>query len=332
MTLPDIAIRQLRPDDEPRLLALLQDTFDAWPGHDVPDALEHLRWKIHSNERAPGLHVVAEAEGRLVGSMVAMPRRVKVQEGELIANQPADIAVHPAYQNQGLVQRVYTFAYPLWREVCHFSYGRPGHPAFRRLQGRWTAESASHPFGNRPGILDCSLPAPAGPPATLRCSVRAVDAFDERFAAFWDEASRPFAFAVVRSPEYLNWRYADPRSGPSIIVLAEERERVLGYAVVRFVRGEAYLADLLALPRRADVVRALVAEAVRRAHEGASEAQCRLPVRHPYRRILREHGFVARRPRSGMMYTAYGPERMELEFLQDPRTPVHLTFGDTDWV
>jgi hypothetical protein len=89
----------------------------------------------------------------------------------------------------------------------------------------------------------------------------------------------------VRHRAYLNWRYADPRAGRYTIRVAEEKGELLGYVVPAVSRGKGFIADLLVLPGRLDVVAALVEDAAGHlAERGLSALRCWCAKRHPYRR------------------------------------------------
>jgi hypothetical protein len=139
---------------------------------------------------------------------------------------------------------------------------------------------------------------------------------------------------MVRSREHLDWRYCDRRAGAFHARIAEDEQGViLGYAIGRAKGGQGYLADLLALPGRQDVVAALVAEidAVLQC-AGCVDVLCWLPERHPYRAALHGAGYLDARHRPFITYRPCGATAAELEFLAAPKTRVHFTIGDTDLV
>lgn len=64
--------------------------------------------------------------------------------------------------------------------------------------------------------------------------------------------------------------------------VAEEDGRILGYAVLKRDRDLGYIADLLALPNRLDVVRSLVEDALRSFREAdVAGVVCWMTSRHP---------------------------------------------------
>jgi hypothetical protein len=170
-------------------------------------------------------------------------------------------------------------------------------------------------------------------PTKLAWSIATLERFDDRIEGFFDEAARPFDFVIVRSKDYLNWRYCDPAAGRFTVRIAEEGNRILGYLVFKISEGTGYIADLLALPDRRDVVRSLIEDALSAFRgAGVEAASCWMISRHPYNGILRRYGFVDSKRDVGFEYRTITVDRREVEFLDDPRARIHLTHGDSDWV
>jgi hypothetical protein len=150
----------------------------------------------------------------------------------------------------------------------------------------------------------------------------------------WNEASKPFRAALVRSAAFLNWRYSDARAGRYNILLAERGDRLLGYVVTRISRKHGYLTDILVLPERInDVGESLAAEAVSVLRgEGAVDVECWLPEHHPYWQPISRLPFDRKRRSVTYALTPAKPqpEGVTIPFIHDPRAPLHITLGDSD--
>lgn len=147
---------------------------------------------------------------------------------------------------------------------------------------------------------------------------------------FADKASAAFDFIGSRRADYLNWRYADRRAGNFTLTLARTPDNILGFSVLGVSRGRALVADLLALPGRADVAASLIADSIRSARAaGAAAIECRLPRRHPYRQLLRRAGFF-RSTYAACFFEPVGVPEDAIAFLDDPGASVHFTLGDSD--
>src|SRR5690606_11857936 len=102
-------------------------------------------------------------------------------------------------------------------------------------------------------------------PPRVQWKLREIRSFDERVDALDEVCSSEFDLLPQRGHQFLNWRYFDPRTGPSIGIIAEEGDALVGYAVLRKHTVRAHIADLLVAPGRTDVARSLVDACVRRA-------------------------------------------------------------------
>ena len=100
-----------------------------------------------------------------------------------------------------------------------------------------------------------------------------VQKFDESFDAFFEKVAAAVPCIVEKDAAFLRWRYG-PGSPqwPVSVLAARESGELVGYAVVRTVSGgqDGYVFDLVALPGRGDVSRALLREGVRVLREGGA--------------------------------------------------------------
>ena len=318
--------RSYRDDDAEELVRLLQQVFDGWPGVEISvEPVDHLRWKLSSHDTAKQYSIVAELDGRLVGSQLLIARWVQVGGQLLLSRIGTDMVVHPDYRKRGILAKMWA----LREEARHrfdLNLGQGGHAASRRL-GRDTGRTE---FGNATDIL-VHRASDAPPPAGAAWTIAGARTFDERIDGFFEEASRPYRFITVRNLEYLTWRY-DLRAGDYSIRLAEDAGRILGYTVLATSHGAGAIADLLVLPERLDVAASLVADAIGQfGRSGISEVSCAVPTHHPYRDVLEQLGFDAKRRTIPLNYRhAAGDDA--LAFIGDPLASIHVTLGDTDLV
>jgi hypothetical protein len=165
-------------------------------------------------------------------------------------------------------------------------------------------------------------------------SITTLERFDDRIEELFEEAARAFDFLVVRSRDYLNWRYCEPAAGRFTVRVAEEEGRLLGYLVFRIAEGEGYVADLLALPGRTDVVRSLIEDALHLLREAAvAQVTCWMISRHPYNGILQRYGFIDSGRCVEFGCFTMDPDSTLVDFLfDDPDARIHLTHGDSDWI
>jgi len=360
-------VRNASEADQPQMLQLLRRAFPRWPAFEIQvPALEHLRWKMRSDAITARDHFVAEIDGSIVAMMLRIARRVRLRGRDCLGRDGVDAAVDPGYQGRGLFGAIDDYAEESPRAAeFDLSLWFSTNPRTRRRSKPEKWKSLANPIQVLQRSYDARaivarrrekyggrLPAPLAmlrielakavnrllhPPywRRARCegSITTLERFDERIGGFFDEAARPFDFIVVRSRDYLSWRYCDPAAGRFTVRAAEQEGRLLGYLVLKVAEGEGFIADLLALPGRSDVVRSLIEDALRIFREaGVEQATCWMISRHPYNAILRRYGFIDSRGDVGFKYEPATLPASELEFLDDSHARIHLTHGDSDWV
>ena len=107
---------------------------------------------------------------------------------------------------------------------------------------------------------------------------------------------------------------------------------MLGYTVLASSHGLGSIADLLVLPERLDVAASLVADAIDQfGRSDISELSCAVPGHHPYRHVLEQLGFGAKRRTILFNYRAATADDA-LAFIGDPLASIHVALGDTDLV
>lgn len=339
-----------------RMLVVLQAGFDQWPAFDpgVP-AAEHLRWKMGSpfSEVAA---LAAEIRGKLVGSITVMSLQSRIGGRLFSRGRFVDSVVHPNYRGRGIA-----------RTMAPLKNGLLPLPTYRQIESwnpallHMAREDGAHPLGDRVLPLVLASADLSWRPAdsitiasrlsdTMRVArgkwqrsryrppphnrdVRQIDHFDPRFATLWEEAAEDFDLINVRTPQYLNWRYCDPRGGLSTIFCVVEADSVAGYVVSRVHSREGSIADILAAVDRPDVVDALLAQSVADLRSrGARRIVCWLPEHHPYRSVFLGHGFVSGTEEVPLRFRpGYLPEDAEALLVhRDLR--FHYTLGDSDFV
>ena len=363
-----MVVRNAGEEDAPGMAELLSRAFDRWPAREVEvSPLEHLRWRMRSDPLAPRHQWVAEIDGKITAMAGNIFRRLRVRGRDYLAREGVDSAADPLYQVTGLyaamVDRVresphrsdtdlgFSFmtnpvllkrrrhrgrkplANPI--QVLEKPY-RPRAVVARRRKrygGRLPAPLAALRIGLRSALHRLSH-VPYREHARCDWSITTLERFDDRIEELFEEAAQPFDFLVIRSRDYLNWRYCEPAAGRFTVRVAEENGRLLGYLVFRIAEGEGYVADLLALPGRTDVVRSLIEDALHLLREAAvAQVTCWMISRHPYNGILQRYGFIDSGRHVEFGCFTMDPDSTLVDFLfDDPDARIHLTHGDSDWI
>jgi hypothetical protein len=160
-----------------------------------------------------------------------------------------------------------------------------------------------------------------------------IERFDDRFDGFFENVSVNLGITVLRTKNYLNWKFVDKPFNNYRRYAAFDRKGALsGYMITKtelvdgVMRGKVL--DILADPKRADAFSALIRRAVKDlAKAGASYLGivCTLP---PFLTELRKLGFVrSKKPERLMLYN------WEAEFEQSFISDIsnwYLTYSDSD--
>ncbi len=321
-------VRLYRPGDEEAVTELLSASFPQWPKVDTDaTAIEHLRWKL--DEPLPATAIVGEIDGAIAAMSIRSLRPTKVGTAELLLQHGFDSCVHPDYRGTGVMSAVRASYRDLLETRGDLLIFFSSHPAFGHIR---QTEGAA-PLGSSVQVLTCTPPFAASPADnSMSWTIEEPARFDGRADEFWSEASKQFDLIVARRQDFLNWRYCDVRAGAFTIRTAEEDDRLLGYAVLRVSNDVGYIADLLALPGRLDVVQSLVANALAWFGErDVPSVQCWSSPRHPYAQLLPSLGFASKRRTLHVDWVVF-TDRPDQELLSDRRLIVHYMPGDSGLV
>jgi GNAT superfamily N-acetyltransferase len=324
--------RLYREEDEASFHEMLQAAFGGWPRFEIRcAAIDHLRWKLRSHPMSMPHHVVAEAGGRIVGGNTTIVKPLRAGARTLLSRATWDIAVHPEYRQLGVFAAMRRVRESLDKDFDLMMGGMGRNPAVLRLRERIPQERVR--FANEVVLLRVEGDAPASVVAPADVNIEPVTTFDQRFDDLWAQAVADFDFTVVRDSRYLNWRYGDPRAGCFTTWAAVEAGTVIGFVVQRVSHGRGYIADLLARPRRVDVVGALVGHALENLRDqGVSRVEAWSTAHHFYNVALMDCGFVAAKRPVAIDYRALRVPADTLDVLRDPHGRVHVAIGDTDLV
>jgi GNAT superfamily N-acetyltransferase len=323
----DWSLHYYRNGDEQGILDLLTAAFGRWPAVDISvPPIDHLRWKLTSDPIAREFQYLVDA-GRIIGTRLLMSQQVLVKGRALNCTKFTDLTIDRDYQGRGIMRQLWTESETAARRRFKMSMVLTDSQLadFMKRRGhRRPANTLEH--------LKCDVSSPAATRRPAGFAITRAACFDARVDELFAQVATDFDLITVRSSAYLNWRYADPRAGRSVIYVAEMDVRMLGYVVVAPSRRRAFIADLLVLPGRADVLAALVEQAVAHcAANGLSSLRCWSVRHHPYRDVLLAACFAPVREEEGVTLLPYGDTDLDFVF-EDERARLHIVPGDTDLI
>ena len=214
-TAPDGAVtaRPFKPDDEPRVLEVLQAVFGQWPRElSGGTAADFFRWKHREGPFGPSDGLVAEVEDAVVGFAAYLPWRFRCGEHEVSTVRGVDLAVDPSHRMRG-VSLALRSAMTFPRDVA-FTWSNPN------VQSR----PGGRKLGRRPVRILTQFVQPQARASTL-LRVRSRGSGEPRQIAVEADAARSVLedaplttlldhsrdaarrLRTERTREYLRWRY-----------------------------------------------------------------------------------------------------------------------------
>jgi GNAT superfamily N-acetyltransferase len=274
-------------------------------GYDKETYETYLKWKWEKNPYG-SIVVVCECDGQIVGvdALISLP--MKINGLTWRCGFVSDLMVHPNFRRQGISTLMGTHLLQIASDHISVVYGvgrRIPHQAAIRhgrlrpvgditiLKKYLSLAGAKHLrtrsefnlvslagdlYALTESVMITSLgavrrignglhdgPGNDGDPEKIELhSMR----FGEEFDLLWQQVQASLPIAVVRSREYLNWRYSNPLATYTVLK-AEAHGELQGYCILTYtVQGRhktAWIVDLLATDPR--IGSKLVLEVVRRA-------------------------------------------------------------------
>jgi GNAT superfamily N-acetyltransferase len=357
----ETAIRAATQGDSQGVIDLLTGAME-WPGFlHHGSKLEFWQWRYARNPRGFTNEVVAVRDGKVCAHAASLPTDLIINGIERRGAQYSDLLTREDMRGQGIMER----AVPLLHRL-NIERGLEVEFAFPSVAGEKVVRKAgfvdlpvemgqyeliANPdgffdkvkFGGIKKIAYSGIRALKGNRAKDDPSVQVTESasFPEDIRAMVERFQAAFTLVLRRDPEYLNWRYADPRGGHFRILIARRGPSTAGFMVLRpyTIEGRAYMdiIDLAAEAGDGGAINALVKEGSKICvDEGSNILQIWLPTDHPYLPDLGRAGFLLRPtgPGERKMKLLYRPAEGADRLAQDLKGSMkcHLVLGDTDWV
>jgi hypothetical protein len=304
-------IRPGRDSDKPQILELIKDVFDE---HQASRAEKHWQWQWHEDPRLehPGYNgVVAEWNGRIIGSLSSIPSGLHIDGQPVPAHWHTDNIVHwgnlrralrelkrsgggegPDLTNGVSAAMINFAAAPHYgqfgkhltpgSEVACFKLGFV--PV--KDSGSWSRIVSFRPLlaeyaGKLLGLLLGSLAdvvLPGIPKPAMDVQVLEGD-FDGRFDVLWEAAKTAYPAITRRDSAVLNWRYRRHPEQAYSVLTTDGPNGLAGYLVyasfTRHRQRRAHIVDILADKDNTAARAALIAAALRRMKaEGVHKVEC----------------------------------------------------------
>jgi GNAT superfamily N-acetyltransferase len=253
---------------------------------------------------------ICRRDGRIVGQQAEIAFGLRAGGETLRATAAIELMVDPAWRLRGVGPALSETQRDGSRIVCGLAISDDGYRMYQRAG--WTdlgvldryilvLRNVVAPGGSAPGALTrvatASAAAGAASLARLRTvptRLEAIDSFDERADALWEEVAPSYPALPCRDAESLRWRLdRSPHAASYRRFYVLQRDRPVGYFVVRNSRWRGapmlQVMDYFAAPKWVGAVLAHCVTMAKR--EGDALVQVLTRNRRAHRRIL-SLGFV----------------------------------------
>lgn len=367
-----IEIRLYKKGDENQIVELLATVFGTWPSQKInctPE--EYWRWKYLENPVKESRVTVSLDKDEIMGVHHIQYANLFIEGKKTLGSMSCDLAVHPNYRGMGLMSKI---SVPNEKaaeeEGLKLSYFITSNPILIKIFTSSESPEKRRPrfpskIRNYTRISDIDLQLnkmPMENPLILKAGWTALDTlnktmnrirnpikdeegtipekierFNDDYKDFWTQTYREYSYIVERSPEYLNWKYCDPRiPGYSKTVARNQNGDIAGYIIYSVNKFNedypvGYIVDLLTKNNNTSIKNMLISEAIDYFDtENVNIVNYQQVDNHPDFKILERHGFLDGRINIHLFYNKYG-DFNGLDYLEHI-TPenTHLTWGDHD--
>lgn len=344
--------RPFRKGDERALSELFGEVFGWEPIED------YWRWKYFENPAGKHeAHVVADDE-KIVGEIAAIPAKVKLGSGDVIASQTCDIVISPRYRKgtpffrlhrrvtKEVDRRGWEFVFGIsvksTYRISTKTLGFDGAGPVRRLvkilnpdpfirnrfRTRFLSETLGFLGASGLKFLDKRRLRPS-----REVEIQEVTNFDSSFDELWERRAHDYEIMVVRDSEYLNWRYKRNPLQEYRTLVAFRNNAPAGLIIFcsRMEKGikRGYILDLLASPNDDDLIRFLIGQAVLELYSERADIVSMWLFEHTTAfGLSRQMGFALKETPHDLIVRSHGD--YDSEYLAD-RSKWFLTIGDSDY-
>ena len=286
--------RTYRDGDEEGIFELWKAVY---PEHsyDQQQWMRWWRWMYKANPSGMGVICLAEHDGKIVGQTGEIPMMMKIGSESVLVGLGIDAMTHPEYRRKGiLIELVKARRAESEKRGIRATYSFPNRLSYAAMMTRGltfdiaTMQKVVRPLNWRNtmrtrtnnrllltvgrvagGLLGTVFFRAGKVPVLEGLTVARVSFFDERVNGLWRRISDQYQVMVLRSQEYLNWRYVAAPDRDYLIYVAERSGAVVGYLVLSRKQVDqakmGIIVDVFAESEK--VTRCLISEAVERCRQ-----------------------------------------------------------------
>lgn len=351
--------------DEHSIVPLLVEAFNGWPKIDLScSPLEHWKWKYLDNPFSMSLSSVALHGDKIVGVACQFPTKMKIGEKWLMGAYAADLGVYKHFRNRGISKKlVKQNIIQLQKNKINKVYFVTSNPYLIQSYTR-DYEHSQFPYriANMIRIRDINKHLkhlPVKRPSLIKIGYQilknyygvkkliqekysensATNMVDNELSSTLNKVMKEnshYKFILDKSSKFLQWRFSDQRAGSYSINYYND-EAGSGYIVVGVNRINrnypvGYIVDLLATPKRNNIVNYLVKKTLEYLDGlNINTVSCLITKNHPYEKVLNRHGFLDSRVKLHLFMITYknNIEKTDLIVNYSPKE-IHFTYAGID--
>jgi hypothetical protein len=226
-----------------------------------------------------------------------------------------DVLTHPSYRGKGMLNALTTSFLSEMRERNECGYTFPNKLSENSFRRSGWSELMQVP------ALECNITTQH----TATALTIEVSAFDSLVDTIWSDAG--FPVGVVRSAEFLNWRYDRPGNVYRKYVISDVGFLILKY-YDRGTQKVMHICDLVLREHERGLCKSIL-NSVKSlaAQSGASLLTGWVPLGHPYRRVFEDVGFTPDTRNDRFIFST-GPAKLLPTLTKASNW--HLSQGDSD--
>lgn len=361
-------VRLMREEDAPKIIELLNIVFDDWPDKDLDvPKLEHYKWKYMTRKNQDNLSAIIKKDDKIIGSNHGFPINVKIGDNTVKCNQATDFCVHPDFRRMGLSKLMSSLKSDLFKELKYrYLYVITENQIVIDANLRKGSLLFPKPFKELVRIKNIKkhLQNTDGETSLIKetgfnlikqykkimnsllhnkedneIEIKNITKFDETIDDFYERVKNNYDFIIKRDRDYLNWRYCDIRGGKFNVKIAQEKDKILGYIIVRINRFKpeyptGWIVDFLVDPDYPAAAEKLIDASIMECDKAdVNIIRYWVLEGHPNTKLLQSKGFIDIKKEAPkiIMETLDKGDEWDV-FYNAPVERIHLQQGDTEWI
>lgn len=331
-----------------------------WPASDLGRSCEpeYYEWKIWKNPAQLGEIWFAKSDNTVVGFKSMTPKKIKILDAIVEGAETGDTFTHPDCQRRGIFTGLFRSAGEAGLDPkLDFIYGLPNEDSQAGYEKK--LDYAQIPLGLygmiKPVFLLPTLQKMLKPPflgnilspvlgigsriifkigtmgvATSDIFVKVERNFPDDIDILWEKTSHNYDVMLVRTKDYLQWRYVTNPDSYSILIARKSDGYISGYMVTKLGVYQGVpvglIVDYLTLEDDSNIFKQLLSTAIKEFYQKKVSFILAYTVkRNFYYRILFKTGFI---PRGKHSIICHKDKIGNQVLTGDYRW--HFTMGDSD--